>query len=116
MSRPMSTRDLLHSERRFAVAMYGLGFGRFEFLRIQTGELVLDPWPTTVRGVKFASEDQSTSRTPPDEFELKRQVTELFEYVRAVEAGEIRCLEVRHGLPFSMEVEHRPDKDRGSRG
>ena len=116
MSRPMSTRDLLHSERRFVVAMYGLGFGRFEFLRIQTGELMLDPWPTTVRGVKFASEDPSTSRTPPDEFELKRQVTELFEYVRAVDAGEIRCLEVRHGLPFSMEVEHRPDKDRGSRG
>ena len=116
MIRPRSTRDLFHSEQRFVVAMYELGFGRFESLRIQTGELVLDPWPATVRGVKFASEDPSTSRMPPDEFALKRQVTELFEYVRAVDAGEIRCLEVRHGLPFSMEVEHRPNKDRGSRG
>jgi hypothetical protein len=29
----------------------------------------------------------------------------LFEYVRAVDAGEIRTLEVKSGLPFSMEIE-----------
>ena len=103
-SRSVSTHDLLPSERAFVVAMQQLGFGRFEFLRIDHGELVLNPWPTTVRGVKFGSEDTATSRTLPDEFQLKRQVIELFEYVRAVDAGEIRCLEVRHGLPFSMEV------------
>jgi hypothetical protein len=33
-------------------------------------------------------------------------VSELFEFVRAVDDGEIRSLEVRHGLPFSMEVSH----------
>lgn len=102
---PSSTRELLPSENRFAAAMRQLGFGRFEFLRIDRGELVLDPWPTAVRGVKFGSEDSGTSRTPREEFELKRQVVELFEYVREVGAGEIRILEIRHGLPFSMEVE-----------
>lgn len=105
MNRVISTSDLRSSERAFVGAMQRLGFGRFEFLRIDNGELVLDPWPTTIRGVKFASEGPSAFRTPPDEFELKRQVVELLEYVRAVDAGEIRCLEVRHGLPFSMEVE-----------
>src|SRR5450759_4980670 len=99
MIRPRSTRDLFHSEQRFVVAMYELGFGRFESLRIQTGELVLDPWPATVRGVKFASEDPSTSRTPPDEFALKRQETDHFEYVRAVDGWGMACLEVRNGLP-----------------
>jgi hypothetical protein len=101
----ISTHDLLPSERTFVVAMQQLGFGRFEDLRIDNGEMVLDPWPTTVRGVKFGSEDPGTIRTPPDEFQLKRQVIELFEYVREVDAGEIRTLEIRHGLPFSMEVE-----------
>ena len=105
MTPPVTTQDLLPSEVVFIVAMQQLGFGRFEFLRIENGELALDPWPTTVRGVKFGSEDPGTSRTPPDKFQLKRQVVELFEYVRAVDTGEIRCLEVRHGLPFSMEVE-----------
>lgn len=113
--RSVSTHDLLPSERAFVVAMQQLGFGRFEGLRIGNGELVLDPWPTTVRGVKFGSEGAPASRTPPDEFELKRQVVELFEYVREVDAGEIRCLEVRHGLPFSMEIEHRRDPNGGRR-
>ena len=105
MSRPASTRDLRPSERAFAAAMSTLGFGRFEYLRIERGELVLDPWPTVVRDVKFGSQDPSAAKTLPDEFELKPQVAELFEYVRAVDAGEIRTLEVKHGLPFSMEIE-----------
>ena len=104
MSRPMSTDDLRPSERLLLRAMHQLGFGRFESLRIERGELLLDPWPTAVRGVRFGSEDTPSHRIVPDKFELKRQVAELFQYVRTVEAGEIRCLEVRHGLPFSMQV------------
>ena len=102
---PASTRDLLPSEHRFVIAMQQIGFGSFESVLIEKGQLVLDPWPTTVRGVKFGSEDRSVPPTPTAEFELKRQVVELLEYVRAVDAGKIRCLEIRHGLPFSMEVE-----------
>ena len=103
-SRPKSTRDLSPSERRFVLTMHQLGFGRFESLRIERGELVLDPWPTTVRSVKFSPADSATQNGIPDEFELKRQVAEFFELVRTVESGEIRCLELRHGLPFSMEI------------
>jgi hypothetical protein len=43
-------------------------------------------------------------------------VIELFEYVREVDAGEIRTLEIRHGLPFSMEVENQPRAGGGDRG
>jgi len=114
--RPTSTRDLLPSEARLVTAMQQLRFGRFELVRIAKGELMLDPWPTTVRGVKFASADPSASRTPPAEFELNQQMIELLEYVRAVDVGEIRCLEFRHGIPFSMEIEHQPDSIGGHRG
>ncbi len=105
MSRPTSTRDLRPSERAFVAAMSDLGFGRFEYLRVERGELVLDPWPTVIRDVKFGSQDPGCAKIPPAEFELKPQVAELFKYVRAVHAGEIRTLEVKHGLPFSMEIE-----------
>ena len=106
MSRPASTRDLLPAERTFVAAMSRLGFGRFEYLRIERGEIVLDPWPTAVRDVKFASLDHpGAAKGPPPEFELKPQVAELFEYIRDVDAGEIRTLEVKSGLPFSMEIE-----------
>ncbi len=114
-TRPISTRDLLPSERRFLAAMQQLGFGRFEFLQIRDGELVLDPWPTTVRDVKFGTSDPAAVKPFPEEFELKRQAVEFFEYVRSVEAGEIRTLEIKHGLPFSMEIELSPVRSGGRR-
>ena len=113
MTRPTTTRDLLPSERSFVSAMQDLGFGRFESIQIRAGELMLVPWPTTIRGVKFSSGDAPAPRTLPDEFQLKRQVVEFLEYVRAVDEGGIRCLEVRYGLPWTMEVEHRPEPNGG---
>jgi len=114
MSRPTSTGDLRPRERTFLAAMTRLGFGRFEFVRIEQGEIVLDPWPTAVRDVKFASIDQAASRAIPTEFALKPQVAELFDYVRSVCSGEIRALEIKNGLPFSMEIDYRVEG--GSRG
>ena len=114
MRRPIHTQDLSSSERHFVDAMNSLGFGRFESLRIECGELILSPWPTTVRTVKFGL-DPATLRSAPNEFTLKAQAAEFFEYVRGVDTGEIRCLEVRHGLPFGMEIERRINAKVGCR-
>jgi hypothetical protein len=119
MISPKATHDLSPSERRFVVAMNELRFGRFEFLRIEHGKLVLDPWPAATRSFKFGNGHLAARKEVPNEFELKRHVAQFFERVRSIEAGEIRCLEVRHGLPFSMEVEHCQtqvcaDRSRGS--
>lgn len=105
MNRAVSTSELRASERSFLSAMQRMGFGRFEFLRIDNKELVLEPWPTSVHGLKFGSKDVAEARPATDEFQLKHQVIEFFDYVRSTETGEIRCLEIRHGLPFSMEIE-----------
>jgi hypothetical protein len=103
-ARPCLTGDLLPSEQRFLTAMREVAFGRFEYVQIRKGEIVLDPCPVAVRDVKFGAET-AAERKAHSEYQLKRQVAEFFEYTRDVEAGEIRTLEVRHGLPFSMEVE-----------
>jgi hypothetical protein len=47
--------------------------------------------------------------------QLNSEIAEFFEYVRGIEAGEIRCLEIRHGLPFTMEIELQA-WDRGRHG
>ena len=99
-----TTRDLLPSEVTFLAAMQQLGFGRFEYLQIRGGELVLNPWPTVIRDIKFAT-PPSTGKTAEPNSELRGQIVEFFTYVRDVDAGEIREIEVRHGLPFSMEIE-----------
>jgi len=111
--RLISTHDLLPSERAFVVAMSELGFGRFESLGIQRGELVLDPRPTAVRSVKFSAK-AGLPDTAAGDFLLKQQVVELFEHVRSVDVGEIRVLEVKNGLPFSMEVAQTLDGSGGN--
>jgi hypothetical protein len=115
LSRPVFARDLLPSEKRFFAAMTDISFGRIEFLRIERGELVLDPWPTTVRTVKFGSADTANHKPLVGEVGLKAEVAEFFEYVRAVDAGEIRCLALRHSLPFTMEIAHGPNAIGGRR-
>jgi ParB-like nuclease domain len=100
----VSTHDLRPSERRFVNAMQALGYGRFESLRIQRGELVFDPWPTTVRSVKFGTTTPNRPDEVSGEFELKQETAQLFQFVRSIKAGEIRVLEVRGGLPLAMEV------------
>ena len=104
MTPPVTTQDLLPSEVAFIAAMQQLGFGLFEYVQIRDGELVLNPGPVTVRHVKFGT-PETTGKTSGSTSGLRQQIAELFSYVRAVAAGEIRTLEVRHGLPFSMEVE-----------
>ena len=104
MKPPVTLQDLLPTEAAFLAAMQRLGFGRFEYLQIRGGELVLDPWPVMVRDVKFAA-GQPTGKPAESNSDLRPQVAEFFAYVREAESGEIRELEVRHGLPFSMEIE-----------
>ena len=115
MTRPATTQDLLPSEATFLAAMQQLGFGRFQYLQMRGGELVLNPWPVAVRDIKFAA--AANCAKPSDATsDLRPQIAELFEYVRDVDAGEIRELEVRHGLPFSMEIELAGAKSRTPEG
>jgi hypothetical protein len=104
MTAPTLVTDLLPSEAKFLDAMQGLGFGRFEYLQIRGGQLVLIPWPTAVREVKFGS-PVNTGKPASGDSELRPQIAEFFAHVRGVDAGEIRELAIRHGLPFSMEIE-----------
>ena len=104
MSTPVATQDLLPSEVVFVAAMQQLGFGRFEYLQIRGGELVLEPWPATIRDIKFVT-PKNSGKAELHAAELRLQIAEFFGYVRSGDVGEIRILEIRHGLPFSMEVE-----------
>ena len=112
MTLPVTTQDLLPSEVAFIAAMQQLGFGLFEFLQIRGGELVLNPAPATVRHIKFGT-PATTGKTSGVTSELRQQIAEFFAYVREVDAGEIRTLEIRHGLPFAMEIQLAGERTEG---
>jgi len=102
--RPAETQDLSNSERRFLDAMRNLQFGYFERVRVDRGEIVLDPTLAPVRQVKFGAADRVMSAPP--EFQLKQQAADFFECIRSIDSGEIRRLEVRYGVPLVAEFEH----------
>jgi hypothetical protein len=107
MSRP---QDLLPSERRFLAAMQALGSGRFEFLQVRHGELILDPWPTAIRYVEFGG-DSSVAHIGVSigSIEAVRSAAEFFECINNISAAEIRTFEVRSGRPVAMEIELAPE-------
>jgi hypothetical protein len=105
-NRPRSTRDLSPSERSFVVILQRLGFGHIDFIKIRRGILIFDPRPTAVQLRKFGMAQREPAGSSSD-FDLKRPLAEFFEYIRGVEDGAIRRLEIHHGLPFSIEVEYR---------
>ena len=84
--------------------MQKLGFGQFEGVRIVAGELTLDPWPKMVKSIKSGSQESSFAGNSSD-FVMKQQVVQFIHCVRGLENGEIRQLEVRHGLPFAMDLD-----------
>ena len=93
--------------------MSAVQFGRFEDIRVEAGELILDPWPKTIHAVKFGLGHSSPTQALAPEFDLKKEVGELFESVRSLNQGRIPRLDIRHGLPSFMEIEHAVKVDSG---
>lgn len=85
--------------------MQRINFGRIKGLAVRRGEPVVDPPPRVLREVKFGGENGPRPEAGKQDFALKGQVRDLFAQMEAMGDGIIRCLEVKHGLPFKMTVE-----------
>jgi hypothetical protein len=101
---PRTRADLPESRLLLLREMQRVNFGRLESLVIRAGEPVIDPRPTIVREHKFGGENGPRPEIERDDFDLKRQVVELFEFFDQLQDGKIDVLEIRHGLPFRMIV------------
>jgi hypothetical protein len=85
--------------------MQRINFGRIEALSVRRGKPALDPPPRVVREIKFGGENGARPEVVKANFMLKAQVRDLFAQMEAMGDGIIRCLEVKHGLPFKMTIE-----------
>jgi len=100
--------SLSPARRRLLEILQQINFGRLETLAIRNGEPVLDPMPRKVLEIKFAGENGPRPELKVDDFLLKRQAVELFEFFDQLQDGVIDVLEVKHGLPFRMIVTEVP--------
>ncbi len=85
--------------------MQRLNFGRIEGLVVRRGEPVFDPAPKVIQNVKIGGEDGSRPEAISENFLLKKQVIELLLALADLGEGTVLTIDVKHGLPFSLEVE-----------
>jgi hypothetical protein len=100
-----STKSALSQARQQLVQlMQRLNFGRIEGLVIRNGEPVLTPPPRVLQEIKFGGENGPRPEACASDFLLKIQVIELFQQFDRVGNATIEVLEIKHGLPFRMNV------------
>ncbi len=97
--------SLTSPKQQFVGLMQRLNFGCIKGLVVREGEPVLEPKPRIVREVKFGGENGPRPEAVKQDFELKKEVRDLFAQMEALGNGIVLSLEVKHGLPFKMSFE-----------
>ena len=100
-----SKSNLTQQKQQFVGLMQRLNFGCIEGLIVRDGEPVLEPKPCVVREVKFGGENGPRPEAAKQDFELKKEVRDLFAQMETLGNGIVLSLEVKHGLPFKMHFE-----------
>jgi hypothetical protein len=103
LRKPLSVEDLSPGQRSLVELMRGHQFGRIETMLIRGGEPILNSDVKVVRVARLGSGTDG-ARVTRTEFELKKQVRDLFEELAQLENGTVILLEFRHGLPFLLET------------
>lgn len=97
--------SLSAGRRRLLEVLQEINFGRIEALVVRNGEPVLAPDTRVVREVRFGSENGPRRELSIGDFVLKAQVVELFDLLDRMDNGMVERLEVKHGLPFRVDVQ-----------
>lgn len=113
MTELITKSSLSDSQRRLVELMQQINFGRIEDLQVRAGEPFFDPAPRVIQKLKIGGENGARPEADSEDFCLKHQVIELLEAISRLHDGEVLTVEVRHGLPFSAEIEHWPGTDGG---
>ena len=93
------------ARRRLVETMQQLNFGRIENLAVRAGEPAFDPAPKVVQDIKIGGENGPRPELTHDDFALKSQIAELFNFLNSVGDGTVAVIEVKHGLPFRLIIE-----------
>lgn len=100
--------DLSREGQTLVERMQRINFGRIEHLPVRDGQPVWADQSRVIRKVKLGGENTPRAESGYGDFELKRQVIDLFDQLERIGDGLIRSLEIKHGLPFAMDIEEFP--------
>lgn len=109
MKPPRSKSSLTGPQQRLVELMQQINFGRIEDLLVRNGVPVFNPPPRVIRKLKVGADNSPRPEYEFDDFLLRQQTEELLSAIEQMGDGEVLVIDVRHGLPFSLEVEHLPE-------
>jgi len=95
--------------------MQRLNFGRIEDLLVRGGEPIFDPAPKVVQKLKIGGENGPRPELSCEDFLLKRQTMELLGAIADLSEGTVLTIDVKHGLPFAVEIEFTASASAGLR-
>lgn len=96
--------DLSEARRRLVESMQRINFGRIEQLTVVSGNPMLESAAKVVSTHKLKGANVPRVELNAPDFLLKQEVSELFRILDELEDGLIALIEVKHGLPFLVEV------------
>ena len=108
MTHPISKSSLSAPQQRLVELCQAVNFGRIEALRIRNGVPSFDPRPRVVQTIKLGGQNGARDEAILPDFWLKSSLVELLETIKEIGDGEILSIDVKHGLPFTVEIE-RPE-------
>ena len=100
--------SLTPDRRKLVRLMQEIDFGKVHHLLVRQGQPVFEPPPRIVREIKLHGASDVPARRATRGFALKAPLVNLFQYLDEVCNGTVLAIEVRHGLPFRLALEHVP--------
>ena len=111
MKQPTTKSSLTAPQSRLVELLQKVNFGRIEGLHVRRGEPVFEPGPRIIQKLKMGGDNAPRPETNLEDFWLKHQTIEMLRTIADLGDGEVLAIEVKNGLPFAMEFEHRSTKD-----
>jgi hypothetical protein len=97
--------SLTNSQACLVELMQKIAFGRIEGLKVSSGQPVINPAPRVIQKLKLGCSTSQQSKTVNADFQLKSEVIDLLAAISRAADGSELSVEVRHGLPTSIDIE-----------
>lgn len=107
MNQPVTKSALSDAQSQLVGLLQRLNFGRIEGLHVRGGEPIFDPAPRVVQKLKMGADNAPRPEVDLQDFWLKHQTIEMLRAITDLGEGQVLAIEVKNGLPFSLEIEHR---------
>lgn len=108
MNQPVSKSSLSKAQSDLVELCQQHPFSRIECLLVRGGQPVMSPPPRVIQKLRMGADNSPRPESTLPDFWLKKQLVELLETIGELGDGEIRTIEVAHGLPLVVEIERCP--------